>query len=300
MCGEQLVASRERYTAEAINQLPAELKERITVRSIDKAGRLVDEKITAREQLKKVVEKANKRQVRENKAREKERQKKRKQKAQNATSDDDDSDESDSDSDPDPIAAWEAIAMAASIEADEEWRHPKVIQREKDLDRLTTQAFWKDINVDDGFHDHIKIGLPGLWNDDSMSAYRDEWEKHRKPNKTKIMALVTKYIATVKEMADMPGEVENTLSDDDISDMNRNDLLELFLMVDDVSNLTEVQKHTKAYETAARAYMGTAGNDIADVYLRLGPDDDVIEESGYESDNEGDGEDDGDDDGDTE
>jgi hypothetical protein len=153
------------------------------------------------------------------------------------------------------MVALMEIATLTAVGNDSTWESPAKVLRTQDLERLASKKFWRELKVKDGFKDILKVVLPNVWQD-SMAE--------EKVKKTKLMPVIGTHLQLVSDIAHK--KVDNTISEVDISDMTRSEILVFArsIMHERVSLTALTSGGTKSTVRVAADWTGSQTDDDSD------------------------------------
>jgi hypothetical protein len=234
--GEQLLASGAAYDRQGVASLPAEFRKEIGVKRIKDKGILHKDK--AVDQQKK--ERGEAKQGRRTGV-------------------------------PPTLAEFREKAASTIVGNDPLWEDPAIVQRKRDLEKLASMNFWKSLKVKalqemDRFTNVLMVVLPHLWTKLMAEGVTST------ATKIALLKKIGPYLALVSKVANEKVAPDSLLPDDvDISDMNRTDILALFVKQDATSHLLNARAEAKKMHTLRSALISSCGTDINERYLVVPP-----------------------------
>ena len=127
-----------------------------------------------------------------------------------------------------------------------------------DLIKLASKGYWDSLTVKDGFHIEFEQVLPFAWKDDMKAQ-----------SKASLKPIIKTHLENVHSIADK--KVKNTISDVDISHLDHDSILALFVKVDSSPNLKRKKENNRRCHDATAALITLGGTEISETYKNMGP-----------------------------
>jgi len=151
---------------------------------------------------------------------------------------------------------WMKRASEAKIENDQTWVDQKTLQRKADLYKLASKGYWDRLLVKDGFHNEFEQVLPFGWN----ASFKTQ-------TKAKLKPIIKAHLDIVYSIAKTK---ENTISTVDVSHLDHDNILELFVQVDSSPYLKRKKERERKRHEATASLMKLGGTNIAEKYKGMG------------------------------
>ena len=139
---------------------------------------------------------------------------------------------------PTTLAHWKTIAEKTVVGNDKTFvdMSNEEKQRRADLEKLSSHRFWEKLKVKDGFKEQLEIVLPGFW--------KDEYKNKKPWSKAKLLPEIVAYLGKVTQAAENPA-LPCDMTSEDITAMDKWDILELFVKLDATTHLDKNRTASK-------------------------------------------------------
>ena len=155
------------------------------------------------------------------------------------------------------LAQWKVKAAETKAGNDETWEEHDQMKADRlgDLQRLGTVTLWNSLTLVAGFKRVMKDTLPYLWND-TMDAGM--------VTKKELMTLIRDHLKLLHEIAHK--KTENTLSSVDVSRLQPEAVLELFIKVDNTNYFSNEHNKVQARKQRTVTVLASCGTVPSEKY----------------------------------